>query len=48
MNKEWFYLADCSKYLSKLIYTLSNHESISPLLNSKEKLVTKIKEVREK
>ena len=47
-KQEWFCLADCSKYLSKLIYTLSNHESISPLLNNKDKLVSKIKEVKEK
>lgn len=47
-NKEWFHLADCSKYLAKLIHTLSNHESISPLLNSKEKILTKINEIKGK
>lgn len=47
-SQEWFELADCSKYLSKLISTLSNQESISPLLNSKEKILAKISEVKEK
>lgn len=47
-EQEWFHLADSSKYLSKLIDTLSNHESISPLLNGKEKLIAKIAEAKEK
>lgn len=46
-KQEWFHLADCSKYLSKLISTLSEHESISPLLNSKEKILSKIAEIKE-
>lgn len=47
-NQDWFHLADCSKYISKLIHTLSNHESISPLLNSKEKIINKISEVKDR
>ncbi len=46
LKQKWFCLADCSKYLSKLISTLNNHESISPLLNSKEKILAKIAEVK--
>lgn len=45
-NQEWFELADCSKYLSKLISTLSTHNSISPLINSKDKILAKIAEVK--
>lgn len=47
-EQKWFYLADCSKYLSKLIDTLNNHESISPLLNNKEKIISKISEIKDK
>lgn len=46
-NQEWFELADCSKYLSKLISTLSTHNSISPLINSKDKILAKIAEVKD-
>ena len=45
-KQEWFHLADCSKYLSKLINALNNHESISSLLNSKEKVLEKISKLK--
>ena len=39
-------MGDNSKYVAKLIDTLNKHESISPLLDSKGKILTKVKEIR--
>lgn len=43
---DWFYQADCSKYLAKIINCLNHQESISPLLNrenQQQKILKKIK-----
>lgn len=43
---DWFFQADCSKYMAKFINALNRHESISPLLDRKqqhEKILQKIK-----
>ena len=47
-DKEWLQVGDCSKYVAKLIDTLNKHESISPLLDSKEKILTKVREAKAK
>lgn len=46
VNQEWLQVCDCSKYVAKLIDTLNKHESISPLLDSKAKILTKVNEVK--
>lgn len=38
----WFQEVDCSKYTAKIIHTLNNNESMTPLLNGKAKILTKI------
>lgn len=48
LEKDWLMVGDCSKYVAKLIDTLNKHESISPLLDSKQKILTKVKEAKEK
>ena len=45
-EQEWLRMGDNSKYVAKLIDTLNKHESISPLLDSKGKILTKVKEIR--
>lgn len=45
-QQEWLRMGDNSKYVAKLIDTLNKHESISPLLDSKGKILTKVKEIR--
>lgn len=47
-EKDWLRVGDCSKYVAKLIDTLNKHESISPLLDSKEKILTKVREAKVK
>ncbi|MBR4618871.1 MAG: ribose-phosphate diphosphokinase [Bacilli bacterium] len=34
-KEEWLHVVDCSEYIAKIIYTLNNQESISPLLRDK-------------
>lgn len=41
---EWFGEVDCSKFIAKIIHTLSSHESISPLLKGSEKIIAQINE----
>lgn len=43
---DWYQEVDCSKYTAKIIHTLNNHESISPLLNGRQKILTKIEQKR--
>lgn len=43
---EWFEEVDCSKYMAKIIHTLNIHEPISPLLNGKQKILSKIETKR--
>lgn len=43
---DWFYQADCSKYMAKFINSLNHHNSITPLLDREiqhEKILQKIK-----
>lgn len=43
---DWFFQADCSKYVAKIINSLNNNESISPLLDrtiQQQKILQKIK-----
>lgn len=47
-NQEWLEVGDCSKYVAKLIDTLNKHESISPLLDSKQKILAKVRETKER
>ena len=42
----WFHQADCSKYIAKIIDNLNNRQPISPLLDSKEKILAKIKQAK--
>ena len=41
-NKNWFVKVDCSYFVSNIINTLYNHHSLSPLLNGKTKILTKV------
>ena len=45
-KQEWLKTGDNSKYVAKLIDTLNKHESISPLLDSKSKILTKVRDLR--
>ncbi|MEG2351564.1 MAG: ribose-phosphate pyrophosphokinase [Bacilli bacterium] len=47
-KENWFYVVDCSLFLGKIINVLNKHQSISPLLNGKEKILRLIKEKAEK
>ena len=38
----WFEEVDCSNHITNIINALNNHESISPFLNGKEKILQKI------
>ncbi len=42
----WFHQADCSKYIAKIIDNLNNRQPISPLLDSKEKILVKINQAK--
>lgn len=41
---EWFGEVDCSKFLAKIINTLNNDESMSPLLQGNQKIIALINE----
>lgn len=41
-NSKWLKEVDCSSYLGEIINTLAKHESISPLMDGKEKTFAKI------
>lgn len=41
-DKEWFIKVDCAPFVAKVIDTLYNQQSLSPLLNGKEKILTKV------
>lgn len=43
-KQKWFYDVDCSRFLAKIINVLNRHQSISPLLNGKEKIINMIKD----
>ncbi len=43
-KQKWFYDVDCSRFLAKIINVLNRHQSISPLLNGKEKILNMIRE----
>ncbi len=43
-EKEWFHTVDCSENIAKIIHALHNKESLKPLLNGKEKILTLRKE----
>jgi len=43
---EWLEIADCSKYLARIIESLNSHNALSPLLNNKIKILAKMNEVR--
>ena len=45
---EWFKEVDCSYHISQIIDALNTHESISPLLNGKEKILQKVNTVKQK
>ena len=38
-DKPWFHTVDCSKNIAKIINALHNKESLTPLLNGKEKIL---------
>ncbi len=42
-ERPWLHRVDCSEYLADIINTLNNKQSISPLLNRKENILTKQK-----
>lgn len=43
INKEWFVQIDCSLFTAKIINTLYSRHSLSPLLNGKEHILTKVR-----
>ena len=43
-KQKWFYDADLSMFLAKIINVLNRHQSISPLLNGKEEIIKLINE----
>lgn len=43
-ENEWFGEVDCSKFIAKIINTFNKNESVSPLLNGKEKILNLLKE----
>lgn len=43
-NKEWHHTVDCSESIAEIINTLHNKESLRPLFNGKEKILTLRKE----
>lgn len=45
---EWFQEVDCSLQITQIISALNNHQSISPLLNGKEKMLEKVKYAKQK
>lgn len=42
-KQKWFYDVDCSRFLAKIINVLNRHQSISPLLNGKERILNMIR-----
>ena len=46
LNKEWFQEVDCSNQIAQIITTLNNKESIAPLFNGKDKILSKIKALK--
>ena len=38
-DKPWFHTVDCSMNIAKIINALHNKESLTPLLNGKEKIL---------
>jgi ribose-phosphate pyrophosphokinase len=42
VNKEWLEQVDCAPFVAKVIDTLHKQHSLSPLLNGKEKILTKV------
>ncbi len=45
---DWFHEVDCSSHITQIINALNNHESISPFLNGKEKILQKVISAKEK
>lgn len=43
---DWFQEVDCSLQITQIISALNNHQSISPLLNGKEKMLEKVKSAK--
>lgn len=41
-NMPWFHEVDCSNYLANIIDTLNKQQSISPLMNGKQKIIDKV------
>lgn len=41
-NAKWFHQVDCSPYLGAIIDTLDKHQSISPLMDGREKVFSKV------
>jgi len=46
-RQEWYEDVDCSEYLAEIIFTLNNRESLEPLRNGKEKILTKVREMKQ-
>lgn len=47
-NLAWFNEVDCSMHITQIINALNNHESISPFLNGKEKILQKVNTAKQK
>ena len=45
---DWFREVDCSEHITQIINSLNNHQSISSLLNGKEKILQKVNSVKKK
>lgn len=45
---EWFNEVDCSEHITNIINALNNHESISPFLNGKEKMLQKVNTAKQR
>ncbi len=45
-NQQWFCEVDCSNFIANIINAYNNHESISPLMNGKDKILDKINKVK--
>ena len=43
-EKSWFHTVDCSKNIAEIINALHNKESLTPLLNGKEKILKLLEE----
>lgn len=41
-NSSWFYQVDCAPYLAEIINVLDKHQAISPVINDKAKVLSKL------